>query len=302
MLFPFWTHDEGCMLFAIDKETNSLVPPQNLPTAHYFVPGMRENELLLLSEIGVYSYFLDTGEQEKVFYWLELDMVYPFGAIWPIGEGQFVLLDSTGERHPTSITVLTRTAVEEDTRTVITLSSLQPDFWLIRDFNEQNSDYRIVVLDYSEFAVGSDISAAQTRFNIDIVTGRIPDIIDFSHLDYQVLATGGFLADLNPWFEQDSRKQRSDYFERVFNLLEFDGSLYAVPSAFLIATYFAPASLVGTSPGITLERLMALDEQFNDGHSLLQGASPQAFLEMHWMNSRFELINYNAGSAHFETN
>ena len=153
------------------------------------------------------------------------------------------------------------------------------------------------MLDYSD----NDIAAALTRFNIDMIAGNIPDIIDFTYLNYHNLANAGFLADLNMWFDSDSNINRTDFHERVFQLLETDDNLYAVAPSFLIWTYLAPASLVGTTPGMTLEQLMHLDIQFNDGNSLLQNESQQSFVGMHSIVSRSSLIDFETGMVRFET-
>jgi len=297
MLIPLWLPDEGGALFRIDYETQSLLPHHQLPDADNYVPGLRKNEVLLLTDIGVYSYCMEEGEQERLFHWLDLEMFYVGGSVFPVNESQFALLDWASSHFPDAVTVLNRTAAQEDTRTIVTLASLQPNYSLVRDFNEQSTQYRIVVLDYSD----ADISNAVTQFNINMIAGQIPDIIDLALLDYSVLANGGFLTDLNKWFENENRISRSDYFDRVFELLEIDGSLYALTTAFFIGTYVAPASLVGSTPGITLDRLMQLDEQFNNGQSLLHAVCGRLFLDWYLWTNRSTLIDLEAGTAHFET-
>jgi ABC-type glycerol-3-phosphate transport system substrate-binding protein len=134
-----------------------------------------------------------------------------------------------------------------------------------------------------------------------MIAGNVPDIIDFTYLDYRAIATAGFLADMNAMFESDSRINRSDFHERVLELLEIDGNLYAMAPSFAVWTYLAPASLVGTSPGITMEQLIQLDERFNNGASLMQNETPQYFLERHGWVNRSSLIDIEAGTAHFDT-
>ncbi|MCL2221226.1 MAG: ABC transporter substrate-binding protein [Oscillospiraceae bacterium] len=302
MQIAFLIPDEGSQLFTIDNDTRSLIPLMALPhsPSHYtprYIPGSRENELFFETMAGVYSFCLVTEEQERVFHWLDLGMPHSGRSLVSVNENHFALIM---DLFSDTITILTRTAVEADDRTVITLASFHPNLSLINDFNQQSADYRIVLIDYSEFGGSLDTDAAMTRFNIDMIAGRIPDIIDLSGLDYSVLANAGFLADLNPWFEQDSQISRGDFIDRVFELLEVDGNLYAVAQTFFVSTFIAPASLVGTSPGITLERLIQLDEQFNNGYSLLE-LSPEHFVGEHWVNSRNTLVDYQAGTAHFET-
>jgi len=296
VLFPIWDLDEGNGLFYIDNELQRLIPYQSLPDANSFLPGLHGTELFLTTDVGVYSYCLESGEQNRVFHWLEIDVWT--SSIFHAGEGRFAFLDSSGAQWWTdTIGVLTRTLVQDDTRTIVTMASLSPNYWFIREFNRQSTEYRIVVLDYSDY----DISAAMTRFNINMIAGIAPDIIDFTHLNYRDLANGGFLADINVWFDNDSHISRTDFHERVFEVLEVNGNLYAVAPSFFIKTYLAPASLVGSTPGITLDRLMQLDAQFNDGNSLLQNAFAQSFIDTHSMINRSRLMDFDMGTVHFET-
>jgi len=297
LLFPIWDSHKGNILFFVDIDTRSLIPHQPLPEAHAFSPSLDGNELFMITDAGVYSYCLESGERSRVFHWLEVGA--PVSFVFPAGEGLFALMDySDSSRFHNAIGLLTRTAVQDDTRTVVTMASLSPNLRLVNEFNRQSTEYRIVVLDYSN----NDIATALTRFNADMIAGKTPDIIDFAYLDYRNLATGGFLTDLNAWFDHDNYISRTNFHERVFELLEVDGNLYAVAPSFLITTYLAPASLVGTTPGMTLDRLMQLDVQFNDGNSLLQSEFSRLFIDMHTMVSRSALIDFDMGVARFETN
>ena len=299
MLFPIWDATGGNTLYTIDDNTRSLIPHQTLTDlldVHAFSPGLHGNELFLMADAGVYSYCLESGERSRVFHWLEVDL--PYSLVLPAGEGRFALLDySDGWFAVDTIAILTRTAVQDDTRTIVTMASLSPNRQFVYEFNKQSEEYRIVVLDYSD----NDISAALTRFNTDMIAGIIPDIIDFTYLNYHDLARGGFLADINIWFDYDDYISRTDYHARVFELLEAKGNLYAVAPSFYIATLLAPTSLVGITPGMTLDRLVQLDTQFNGGNSLLQGTFPQSFIDMHTMVSRGALIDFDIGTVHFET-
>jgi len=299
MLFPIWDSNEGNILYSINNETLTLNPQlqfPDMPDVFAFSPDLHGNELFLMSNIGVYSYCLESGEQNRVFHWLEVDT--PPSIIFPAGEGRFILLDySDNSMIASAIVVLTRIDILDDTRTIVTMASLSPNLRFVHEFNSQSTEYRIVVLDYSD----NNITAALTRFSIDMIAGKIPDIIDFTYLDFRNLANSGFLADINIWFDYDDNINRTNFHERVFELLEVEGNLYAVAPSFMITTCLAPASLVGTTPGMTLERLMLYDVQFNDGNSLLQDLWAQAFIDMHTMVSRRELIDFNMGTVHFET-
>jgi len=297
ILFPIRNSDEGNMLYSIDNETRSLIPHQPLPDVDtFFLPALYADELFMIKEFGVYSYCLELNEQNRVFHWLEVDV--RSALVFPVGEGRFALLDFSDHGWWTNtITVLTRTAAQDDGRTIVTMASLAPNYWRVSEFNRQSTEYRIVVLDYSN----DDISAALTRFNIDMIAGNIPDIIDFTYLNYHNLANGGFLADINVWFDNDSHISRTDFHERIFELLEIGGNLYAVTPSFSIWTYIAPASLVGSSPGMTLEQLMHLDMQFNGGDSLLRHENSQSFIWNHTTTSRSSLIDFETGAVRFET-
>jgi len=299
ILFPIWDSNEGNIMFSLDNNAQSLTPYQplsDLSDVFAFIPGLHGTELFLIKVTGVYSYCLESSEQSRVFHWLEVDT--PPSIIYPAGEGRFVLLDSSdNSMFATRIAVLTRAAVQDDTRTIITLASLSPNQRFVHEFNKQSRDYRIVVLDYSD----NDISVALTRFNMDMIAGKIPDIIDLTYLNYYNLANGGFLADLNMLVDNDGYINRTNFHERIFELLEVDSKLYAIAPSFMITTCLAPASLVGSTPGITLDRLMQIDMQLNNGKSLFHGVLAQSFIDMHTITNRSSLVDFGRGVVNFES-
>ena len=293
---------ENTMLYTINVALQQLEMLQIIPEAEIYTTGILENELFFLTTFGASTYSLTTGEQQERVAWLSANLTYfDFIYFHPLSHEKFVLLIGDMGRPITEITILRRVEGGAADRQVVTLASVAPDFPTINAFNQQSTQYRIELIDYSVFADGTDLTPAITRLNLDLLTGQVPDILDLSHLSHEVYARAGILADLNLFFAEDTNLSRDMFLDRVLALLEVDGELYAITPAFSMLTYVAPASLVGSAPGITLDELMQLEHLQNAGDTLLLEESPLSFLIQYTMFNQSFFINLEHGTAHFDT-
>ncbi|MDR2546277.1 MAG: extracellular solute-binding protein [Lachnospiraceae bacterium] len=158
-------------------------------------------------------------------------------------------------------------------KTAITLAGTSID-WDVRgrvvNFNRNNDQYRIVLVDYSsQYNTASDWMAGANRLNADIAAGRIPDILIVSwDLPIASYAAKGLFADLLPYIEKDPELLVSDLLPNVVEAYSINGKMYRLMPHFVIETVIGKASLVGTEPGWTLEEAMALHARMPSGTSL----------------------------------
>ena len=67
----------------------------------------------------------------------------------------------------------------------------------ILKFNKMDDNYRIEVEDYSSYEEPLE------QLNLDIIAGKIPDIIDVGFMPKDLYIKKGFLSDLYPFIEKD---------------------------------------------------------------------------------------------------
>lgn len=72
-----------------------------------------------------------------------------------------------------------------------------------------------------------------TRISTELMSGKGTDLVDLSNLDISRYAKSGLLCNLNEFMDNDAKFNREDYYNNVFEAIEYDNNLYAMPFAFL---------------------------------------------------------------------
>lgn len=70
------------------------------------------------------------------------------------------------------------------------------------------------------------------RMAIDLLSGTSSDIIDLSGLDINHKAKSGLLVNIYDYMDNDPDFNKSDYYTNIFEAMEYDGGLYAMPLTF----------------------------------------------------------------------
>lgn len=70
------------------------------------------------------------------------------------------------------------------------------------------------------------------RVAIDLMSGTASDLIDLSGLDINHKAQSGLLVDLYDFMDNDPNFNKSDYYTNIFEAMEYEGGLYAMPLSF----------------------------------------------------------------------
>ena len=108
----------------------------------------------------------------------------------------------------------------------------------IREFNEKNTEYNLVVKIYE----AADMESMQARLHGDIVSGEGPDIIDLYWLDdYEKYARLGVLEDLTPYLEA----QGEDFLKQIYEPYLVDGKACMLIPHFQVGVLFADTRDVG---------------------------------------------------------
>ena len=174
-------------------------------------------------------------------------------------DGSFLTIPEKEDREKQGEFILYKKSnVGPEDRTEISFGT----FWLeddMRDaimaFNKENEKYRIVVRDYS-----SEESPG-TKFNLDVATGNVPDIIDLTMTNSDAYISKGLVEDLTPYFEKDTEVAMEELIPSVLEAMKVDGKLYYVAPQFSIATLVGRSSEVGDAAGWTFQEFETVVEE-----------------------------------------
>ncbi|MDO5131814.1 MAG: extracellular solute-binding protein [Eubacteriales bacterium] len=127
------------------------------------------------------------------------------------------------------------------------------------NFNKENNDYRISLIDYSQYDVDTDdedTSTGLTRMNADIVSGKAPDIMFISEeLPAESYVSKGLFEDLTERFENDPDIDRKDFLQNVVDAFRVDGKMYYAVPGFYITGIAGKEKFIGDGRDLTIEKI-----------------------------------------------
>lgn len=265
-----------------------------------FFTGLSKS--FLVRKSGKMSCFdLSTGTEEELFDWLDVDVNSDYlSAAGELSDGRIfaVINDYSEENSKTDLVFVGKVkASEVAAKEEITYGAMWIDYNLkknIISFNKTNDKYRIVVKEYGT----DDYQTGLTQLNANLTTGKCPDIIDLSSVNYSQYASMGILEDLYPYMEK-SGLRKEDYLENVLHAFEVDGRLFGITPQFYVATAMAKASNVGNVDGWTLSEMLDFVEKQNPENVFDYGSRSQIFYYCIY-NNIDEFIDWETGKCSFE--
>ena len=201
---------------------------------------------------------------------------------------------------------------------ILTLATFNLDS-MIRDrvmqFNNSNAMYHIEVIDYSEYGAetvidpndyGSSFNyyAGLNILTTEIITGKIPDILDLSMMPYYQYASKGLLEDIYPFIDSDPSISRSDLVGGAIQAAEIDGKLFQLFPTFSIKTIVGHPSVLGFDMGWNIDELKEVINA-NPGADVPLGigdaVTKTAFLRHIISHNIEEYIDWSSSTVNFDT-
>lgn len=189
-------------------------------------------------------------------------------------------------------------------KTILTLASfnLSSDIkQQIIEFNRTNSDYRIEILDYSQYNSSKDYTAGLTKLNTDIISGNTPDLIELSQVSYNNYVSKGLLEDLNGFLSKDFDIQTDNLVKGAVNALSSNGGLYRIAPSFMTISLYGRESQIGSADSWNFEELKQLlysHSEIKQPFANLLKAPTLQYLCLLTMN---EFIDESSGKCSFDS-
>lgn len=306
----FWS--EG--LKAVNTETWAVdgeVPnPENNNNINYYFTGQGDYLYFYGTSSSLYGMKND-GTTEKLLDWLSCDVDTDYMGNLTVLSGEKVVLFETNwsEDVPKcSLVELDRTLVtEENRREELTMAVVDLDWDLraaIKRFNRSNTQYRIVVKDYSEYNTDDNWTAGRQKLSTEIISGDVPDILACNNLPVRLYGAKGLLEDLTPYIQNDTALGGENGLVKavVDALRSDDGKLYTITSRFQVQTAFANRKVVGDVTGLTMDEARQAMTKLQDGAMMMGYYTNQAdLLQTLCSNNMEHYVNWETGECSFDS-
>ena len=238
---------------------------------NYGIKGGQSYDLILTNSMGMFGYNLGDADVTPIFSYINSDITSDsMGNLVEAGEDKIIATYYDPDTYMTKLAVLNHVdPADIPDKEVLTLACYYLDYNLRRRvvaFNKESELYRITIKDYSSYASMDDYSAGYTQLNNDIAAGQMPDILvlDAYNMPIESYIAKGLFADISKLIEKDEELNMDDYLTNVFDAYKVDGKLYSIIPSFSIATVIGKASMVGDTPGWTMEDLQTLMAKYPD--------------------------------------
>ena len=246
------TDENGQFFIPVDLETKTWGEKIKMPANVWNVyPGDDAYDFYYKNNDNIYGYTFASDTKDKLVDWMACDVdtsnMYDSGML---SDGRVVGMtqDWSSDTAAYQLIVLHRIdASEVKEKTVLTLACMGLD-WSLRskivEYNKANDQYRIQVVDYSEYATDDDYNAGITKLTTEIISGSVPDLFLTSSLPIDKYAAKGVVADLYTFMDGGSGLSRDYFVPQVLKAIEKDGKLYELPTKFSVETAYALSSIV----------------------------------------------------------
>ncbi len=190
---------------------------------------------------------------------------------------------------------------ESGSRTVVTLGTVWGTYdeelqSAVEAYNSRGGQYCVAVADY--LGNGADEEAALERFQMELATGKGPDLVDLRDLDADVLGYQGILMDLNTCLTEEERRER--YQDSVLKCAQTGDALYELGPAFQICTIVGKGALLGDETGWSMEEMLDAFERNSKGADALAGFYADfSVASTLTMFSLADFVNWETGTADF---
>ena len=246
------TDENGQFFIPVDLETKTWGEKIKMPANVWNVyPGDDAYDFYYRNNDNIYGYTFASDTKDKLVDWMACDVdTSNMSDSGMLSDGRVVGMTQDWSSNTTTyqLIVLHRIdASEVKEKTVLTLACMGLD-WSLRskivEYNKSNDQYRIQVVDYSEYATDDDYNAGITKLTTELISGSVPDLFLTSSLPIDKYAAKGVVADLYTFMDGGSGLSRDYFVPQVLKAIEKEGKLYELPTKFSVETAYALSSIV----------------------------------------------------------
>lgn len=238
--------DKGLELHEFDIETckvgDAIEVPLESYTSEFNILKGRGYPLYLSDDSCVYGFDILGGKVVKLMDYVDSDLGvgYAINRMVALSDSEFIALiqDEEYNNHLNRLTKVPADQVKD--KKIITMAGYYVDYDIRMaaiNYNKNSDEYKIKVVDYSNFNTEDDYEAGMNKFNLDIASGNVPDIMFFrSDSPVESYINKGLFEDLTGYIEKDPDLSEADFLLSVMNALKTKGKLYQIVPAFYVAS------------------------------------------------------------------
>lgn len=302
--------ETGAHVSTVDLQAETLGEKYKLPGSSYeysLFPGIGY-DLYLANSYGVYGYNIGDEDRTQLMSYIDSDLgINNVYNVTPLNDKEFIAMYDDAETMDTMVGKFIKVDPKDvKDKTVLTLACAGLD-WDVRrsvvKFNKTNENYRITIQDYSSlYGSETDYNAGINRLNADIVSGKVPDIIQVNSLmPFESYISKNLLEDLKPYIESDTELDINQFMPNIIEAFSVEGRLYRLTPSYTISTVIAKTSDVGEERGWTVQEAKELLASKPEGTQLFNNTTRDSILMNSMTIAGDQFIDWETGKCSFDS-
>ncbi|MDE7093317.1 MAG: extracellular solute-binding protein [Oscillospiraceae bacterium] len=299
-----WEYSLG----TINPETNAIEKIEISDMPRWFNSasmGAGNYDFFVYDSQATYGINFENGTCEEVVNWINSDFSGDtVGMITALEDGRFIITTydyGDGSEEAGIYLLKERDQKELENVQLITLATFALSTNLQRavtKFNRSNSDYRIGVVDYSNYSTDEDYEAGMEKLNNDMLSGVVADIINVDSISYESFANKGMFIDLT---DRVSNFNQNEYFTNFFDALKYGDKLYKLGFGFSVQTLEAKTEHVNGKSGLSVAEFTELIKNLPEGMTAFSEMSRSGALYRFLMGNLSAFVDVNNATCNFNT-
>jgi len=170
---------------------------------------------------------------------------------------------------------------------------------VIQEFNSAHPYSRITLKRYGA-TMGDDHSEGLAQLNLEIITGRGPDMLLLPQdLSYGAYATMGLFRDIYSFLEADEGFAMADYRENIIRAYEIGGKLYGIPVNFTVEMLYGKAGELDGLTSWNMDEFVNFAGRF-PGSSIFQHPTKTEVLDICLRANGGNLVDWSSKDVGFD--
>jgi ABC-type glycerol-3-phosphate transport system substrate-binding protein len=253
--------ENGMEFMSFDPSTGSFGEKSSQFTTYddFTFFGGNGYDIYVAKRDGIYGVDYSKDTLTKILDYMDSDLSvsYSLSTVVAISDNEFIANIPDEENNYELVRLKKVPADQVKDRTVITLGGYYVDYRIrqkVYKFNNDNQDYKIKIIDYSTLNNSEDQEAGLNQFNLDIVSGNIPDIMYFSTEEpVDSYINKGLFLDLLPFIKNDPELSGTEFVDNVFEAFKTGDKVYQIVPSFIIDTVSTKSSYLKGSEVLSLD-------------------------------------------------
>ena len=230
-----------------------------------------DNGFLYCLDNALFEFHFDTQKAERVLNLSSYGIFSDDILFLTKNKETYEIIDNHGDSGHSEFISLALGKAEKKTVTLGVTMTVQNLEKAVAEFNRYSSGYRVEIVDY--FSQAGNYEEASEKLKLDVVTGKAPDMIDVSGVDYSMFSEKGVLADLYAFMQENAEVSKEMLVQSVARAYEDEGHLYSIAPAFQLHSMWGYGDVTGGRSGVTFGELFQILESSGKDLNAITGFS-----------------------------